>query len=63
MIHYVLQINPKPEIIKSNFFFFWCILKIDESNFSSNYGFGWANSIINAFTDANNYYVKYILNK
>jgi len=57
---YILQITPEPELINNKPLYFWCILKSNTLNASSNYGFGWAASAEAAFGDAYNYYKKFI---
>lgn len=63
MSEYILQINVEPEIISSKPLYFWCIIKNNNLDTASNYGFGWATSVDSAFEEAYSHYKKFIFKK
>ena len=60
MTRFRLEINLEPEKISNTFRYFWCIIKEEDSKSPSNNGFGWADSIENAFFQSYSYYRNHI---
>lgn len=52
-----IQIHLTPEIVAGKKQYYWVLIN-DESKVPCNNGFGWEESIVDAFTSAKNYYDK-----
>lgn len=52
---YRISINPVPELINNVPMYFWCILS-QHANFEVNCGHGWADNILSAAKEAQQYY-------
>ena len=54
-MRYEINILPEPEIFNGNPMFFWCVFGVSGDN-RCNCGYGWAESVEKAATDAYNHY-------
>lgn len=59
-LNFSIKINLMPEMFNGKEYYFWIVLN-NATVSPSNYGFGWATSLDQAFEEAKKYYAKLII--